>query len=100
MTQHLETNHAARTMGWRHGLFIRPSDQVAHYILSCETEHLHERFRPAGQHGEMMADIESIYADWCEYLSDHDVGVNFPREPELEVHHEHQELCLDKGADA
>ena len=38
-----------------------------------------------------MVDIESIYADLCEYLGDQRVKVNLRREPELEVHHEQQE---------
>ena len=90
----MEINYSAVTMGWRHRMFIRPSLQLAHYVLGCEIRYLHERFRRAGQSGDMMVDIESIYADLCEYLGDERVRPNLPREPEVhgeQVHHFEQE---------
>eukprot|EP00435_Cladocopium_sp_Y103_P025630 s3633_g6.t1 len=43
--------------------------------------YLHERFRVTGQRGDMMVDIESIYADLNEYLGGGRVRVDQPREP-------------------
>ena len=54
MTRWFEIQHAARTMGWRHDrLLSKPSLQVAHYLLGCEIAYLHERFRRAGQRGDI-----------------------------------------------
>ena len=43
MIRWFEIQHAARTMGWRHRLLIKvkPSLQVAHYLLGCEIAYLH-----------------------------------------------------------
>ena len=65
-------------------MFLRPSLQVARYLLGQEIADLH-----AGQQGDMMADIESILADLGEYLGNQRVWVDAPRqarEPESEVH--------------
>jgi hypothetical protein len=80
MTRWFEIQHAARTMGWRHRLLTKPSLQVAHYLLGCEIAYLHERFRRAGQRGDMMVDIESIHADLDEYLGGQRIRADEPRE--------------------
>ena len=80
-TRWLETKHPAKTMGWRHTLFLQPSLMLARWLLGCEIKYLHERFRAAGQTGDMMVDIESIHADLNEYLNGERFRANPPRDP-------------------
>ena len=80
VTRWFEIRHAAQTMGWRHRMFLRPSLQFAHYRLGCEIAYLRERFRRAGQQGDMMIDIESIHADLSEYLGGQRIQMEEQRE--------------------
>jgi hypothetical protein len=81
MTKWLEVKCAAKTMGWRHRLFIYPSLQLARWLLGCEIKYLRERFQAAGQRGDMMVDIETIYSDLNEYLDGERIRPNPPRDP-------------------
>ena len=54
--------------------------QLAHYLLGCEIAYPRERFRRAGQQGDMMVDIESIYDDLSEYLGEQRIQMEEPRE--------------------
>ena len=89
-TRWLETKHPAQTMGWRHRLFLQPSLMLARWLLGCEIKYLHERFRAAGQTGDMMVDIESIHADPDEYLNGERFRANPPRDP-IDVPMQHVE---------
>ena len=102
MTRWFEIQHAAQTMGWRHRLLIKPSLQVAHYLLGCEITCLHERFRRAGQRGDMMVDIESIHADLDEYLGGQRIRADVPREavPQEPEGGEEERPPADDPADA
>lgn len=80
-TRWLETKHPAKTMGWRHRLFLQPSLMLARWLLGCEIKYLHERFRAAGQTGDTMVDIESIHSDLDEYLNGERFRANPPRDP-------------------
>jgi hypothetical protein len=81
LTWWFERRCAWRTMGWRHRLFIYPSLQIARWLLGREIGFLRERFRAANQQGDMMIDLESVYADLCEYLGGERVQTNEPRDP-------------------
>ena len=61
---------------------MHPSLQVSRWLLGREIRYLHERFRAARQEGDMMVDLESIYADLCEYLGGERVRLNEPRAPQ------------------
>ena len=71
----------ARTMGWKHKLFLQLSLRLARWLLGCEIKYLHERFRAAGQTGDMTVDIESLHADLNEYLGGERFRANPPRDP-------------------
>ena len=47
--------------------------------LGNEIDHLYARFREAGQRGDMMVDIETIYNDLNEYLGGERVRTDHPR---------------------
>ena len=81
LTWWFERRCAWRTMGRRHRLFIYPSLQVSRWLLGREMGFLRERFRAAHQQGDMMVDLESVYADLCKYLGGERVQVNEPRNP-------------------
>eukprot|EP00435_Cladocopium_sp_Y103_P052255 s242_g16.t1 len=76
-----ERRFAANIMGWRHRLFIFLSLKLARWLLGLEIDYLHARFRAAGQRGDMMVDIESIYADLNEFLGGERVRLDMPRDP-------------------
>ena len=81
LTHWMETRMPDRTMGWRHRMFVYPSLQFSGWVLGNEINYLHARFREAGQRGDMMVDIETIYNDLNEYLGGERVRVDYPREP-------------------
>ena len=81
LTHWMETRMPDRTMGWRHRMFVYPSLQFSRWVLGNEINYLHARFREAGQRGDMMVDIETIYNDLNEYLGGERVRVDYPREP-------------------
>ena len=62
LTWWFERRFAPMTMGWRHRLFMYPSLQVSRWLLGREIGYLHEHFRAARQQGDMMVDLEGIYA--------------------------------------
>ena len=61
--------------------FSEKALKLARWLLGCEIKYLHERFRAAGQTGDMMVDSESIYADLNEYLGGERFRANPPRDP-------------------
>ena len=81
LTHWMETRMPDRTMGWRHGMFVYPSLQLSRWVPGNEIDYLHARFREAGQSGDMMVDLETIYHDLNEYLGGERVRVDHPREP-------------------
>lgn len=48
-------------MGFRQRGFILPSLWISWWILRNEIIYLHARFQVAGQRGDMMVDIESVF---------------------------------------
>ena len=99
-TRWIELKHPAKTMGWRHRLFLQPSLRLARWLLGCEIKYLHERFRAAGQTGDMMVDIESIHADLNEYLNGELFRANPPRDPiDVPMHHVEDEEEKSAGND-
>jgi hypothetical protein len=50
-------------------------------LLGCEIKYLREWFQAAGQRGDMMIDIETIYSDLNEYLGGERIRDNPPRDP-------------------
>ena len=69
-------------------MFVYPSLQFSRWVLGNEIDYLHARFREAGQRGDMMVDIETIYNDLNEYLGGERVRVDYPREPLPPVRYE------------
>ena len=76
-----ERRFSPMTMGWRHRLFMYPSLQVSRWLLGREVGYLHECFRAARQQGDMMVDLEGIYADLCKHLGGERVRLDEPRDP-------------------
>ena len=60
---------ASWRMGFRHRWFIMPSLWTAWWLLKCEITYLHDRFRAAGQGGDMMVDIEGVFQSLDECLT-------------------------------
>jgi hypothetical protein len=56
-------------MGFRYRWFMKPSLWISWWLLKCEIVYLHNRFRAAGQGGEMMVDIEGVFQSLDEYLT-------------------------------
>jgi hypothetical protein len=54
---------------------------LARWLLGCEIKYLREWFQAAGQRGDMMIDIETIYSDLNEYLGGERIRDNPPRDP-------------------
>ena len=54
---------------------------LARWLLGCEIKYLRERFQAAGQRGDMMVDIETIYSDLNEYVDGERIRPNPPRDP-------------------
>jgi len=92
LTHWMETRMPDRTMCWRHRMFVYPSLQFSRWVLGNEINYLHARFREAGQRGDMMVDIETIYNDFNEYLGGERVRVDHPREPLPPVQYANQRV--------
>ena len=63
------TRNAPWLMGFRYRWFMKPSLWISWWLLKCEIVYLHNRFRAAGQGGEMMVDIEGVFQSLDEYLT-------------------------------
>eukprot|EP00435_Cladocopium_sp_Y103_P059552 s975_g21.t1 len=100
-----ERRCAPYTMGWRYRLMIKPSLQLAKWLLGQEIVYLRARFRAAGQRGDMMIDIESIHHDLEEYLGGERIRLDVPRQagepqhPNVQLDDEVMEGEEEEGGD-
>eukprot|EP00435_Cladocopium_sp_Y103_P016569 s1241_g4.t1 len=61
--------NAGWMLGWRWTWLIKPVAWILWYLLRKEIIYQHDRFREAGQEGDMMVDIEQLYGGVDEYLT-------------------------------
>eukprot|EP00435_Cladocopium_sp_Y103_P056491 s740_g19.t1 len=95
--------NAGWMLGWRWTWLIKPVAWALWYLLRREIIYQHDRFREAGQEGDMMVDIEQLYGGVDEYLTGglFDIGAAAGlQSPEREEAVEQPEAAADMEAEA